>query len=131
MAKYGHVREGGKVGRSDATPTNFFSVDSNNLKSMSFKFGNDIFITFEMPGVAYSMSFDKIHISLQFRPSVIRSPWLSLLQPETGQVMPSPLSTPPPPRTFKPSYGPGEATTALHHACFIVVTIATIPKSLA
>ena len=49
MAKYGHVREGGKVGRSDATPTNFFSVDSNNLKSMSFKFGNDIFITFEMP----------------------------------------------------------------------------------
>ena len=50
MAKYGHVREGGKVGRSDATPTNFFSVDSNNLKSMSFKFGNDIFITFEMPG---------------------------------------------------------------------------------
>ena len=54
MAKYGHVREGGKVGRSDATPTNFFSVDSNNLKSMSFKFGNDIFITFEMPGVAYS-----------------------------------------------------------------------------
>ena len=77
MAKYGHVREGGKVGRSDATPTNFFSVDSNNLKSMSFKFGNDIFITFEMPGVAYSMSFDKIHISLQFRPSVIRGPWLN------------------------------------------------------
>ena len=76
MAKYGHVREGGKVGRSDATPTNFFSVDSNNLKSMSFKFGNDIFITFEMPGVAYSMSFDKIHISLQFRPSVIRGPCL-------------------------------------------------------
>ena len=69
MAKYGHVREGGKVGRSDATPTNFFSVDSNNLKSMSFKFGNDIFVTFEMLGVAYSMSFDKIHISLQFRPS--------------------------------------------------------------
>ena len=77
MAKYGHVREGGKVGRSDATPTNFFSVDSNNLKSMSFKFGNDIFITFEMPGVAYSMSFDKIHISLQFRPSVIRGPCIT------------------------------------------------------
>ena len=54
MAKYGHVREGGKVGRSDATPTIFFSVDSNNLKSMSFKFGNDIFITLEMPRVAYS-----------------------------------------------------------------------------
>ena len=51
-------------------PPNFFPVDSYDLKSMSFKFGNDIFITFEMPGVAYSMSFDKIHISLQFRPSV-------------------------------------------------------------
>ena len=36
----------------------------------------------------------------------------------------------PPPRIFRPSLGPGEATTALHHACFIVVTIATIPKSL-
>ena len=57
-------------------PPILFSVDSNNLKSMSFKFGNDIFITFEMPGVAYSMSFDKIHISLQFRPSVIRGPWI-------------------------------------------------------
>ena len=78
MAKYGHVREGGKVGRSDATPTNFFSVDSNNLKSMSFKFGNDIFITFEMPGVAYSRPVDKIHISWQFRPSVIRGPCATL-----------------------------------------------------
>ena len=58
MAKYGHVHEG-RI---------FFSVDSNNLKSMSFKFGNDIFITFEM-------SVDKSHISLQFRPSVIRGPW--------------------------------------------------------
>ena len=53
MAKYGHVREGGKVGRSDATPTIFFSVDTYDLRFMSFKFGNDIFITFEMPGVAY------------------------------------------------------------------------------
>ena len=33
----------------------FFSVDSYDLKSMSFKFGNDIFITFEMPGVAYTL----------------------------------------------------------------------------
>ena len=40
MAKNGHVHEGGKVGRSD--PTNFFLVDSYDLKSMSFKFGNDI-----------------------------------------------------------------------------------------
>ena len=44
---------------------------------MLFKFGNDIVITFEMPGVAYSMSFDKIYISLQFRPSVIRGPCIS------------------------------------------------------
>jgi hypothetical protein len=28
---------------------NFFSVDSYYLKSMSFNFGNDIFIGFEMP----------------------------------------------------------------------------------
>jgi len=46
MAKNGHVHEGGKVGRSDATPTIFFSVDSYDLKSMPFKFGNEIFITF-------------------------------------------------------------------------------------
>ena len=50
MAKNGHVHEGGKVGRSNATPTKKFSVDSYDLKFMSFKFGNDIFITFEMPG---------------------------------------------------------------------------------
>ena len=76
MAKNGHVHEGGKVGRSNATPTKFISVYSYDLKSMSFRFSNDIFITFEMPGVAYSMSFDKIHISLQFRPSVTRGPWI-------------------------------------------------------
>ena len=78
MVKYGHVREGGKVGRSDATPTIFFSVDSNDLKSMSFKFGNDIFITFEMQGSSYSKPVNKIHISLQFRPYVIRGPWYSI-----------------------------------------------------
>jgi hypothetical protein len=54
MAKNGHVHEGGKVGRSDATPTKFFSDGFYYLNSMSFKFDNDIFITFEMPGVAYS-----------------------------------------------------------------------------
>ena len=53
MAKNGHVHEGGKVGRIDATPTKFFSVDSYDLKSLSFKFGNDTFITFEMPRVSY------------------------------------------------------------------------------
>ena len=78
MAKNGHVHEGGKVGGSNATPNNFSSVDFNDLKIMSFKFGNDIFITFEMPGVAYSRPVDKIHISLQFRSSVIRGPFLDL-----------------------------------------------------
>ena len=54
-------------------PPILFSVDSYDLKSMSFRFGNNIVITFEMPGVAYSRPVDKIHISLQ---SVIRGPCL-------------------------------------------------------
>jgi hypothetical protein len=49
MAKNDHVHEGEKVGRSDAIPTNFFSVNSYDLKSMSFKFCNDIFVGLEMP----------------------------------------------------------------------------------
>ena len=56
----------------------FFSVDSYDLKFMSFKFGNDVFITFEMPGSSYSRPVDKFPISLQFRPSVIRGPWVAL-----------------------------------------------------
>ena len=52
----------------------FFSVDSYVSKSRSFKFGNDIFITFEIPRVAYIMSVGKINMSLLFRPSVIRGP---------------------------------------------------------
>ena len=36
------------MGISNATP---LSVDFYDLKSMSFKFGNDIFIIFEMPRV--------------------------------------------------------------------------------
>ena len=80
MAKNGHVHEGRKVGRSNATPTKFFSVDYYDLKSLSFKFGNDIFITFEMPGSSYSRPIFKIHISLQFRPSVIRGPWIGTVQ---------------------------------------------------
>ena len=50
--KNGHVHESGKVGGSNATPFKFFSVDSYNLKSLSFEFGNDTFITFEMPWVS-------------------------------------------------------------------------------
>ena len=42
---------------------NFFSVDANDLKSMSFKFGNDIFINFEMPRSSYLMHIWKINIS--------------------------------------------------------------------
>ena len=49
MAKNGNVHEGGKVGRSNATLTKLFSVDSYDLKSMLFKFGNAILNTFEMP----------------------------------------------------------------------------------
>ena len=80
MAKNGHVHEGGKVGRSDATPTNFFSVDFYDLKSLSFKFGNDTFITFEMPRVSYRRPVSKMNISLLFRPSVIRGPCAIILQ---------------------------------------------------
>ena len=49
-------------------PTSFFFVDSFDLRSMSFKFGNYIFITFEISSVAYIMTFRKISISLLFRP---------------------------------------------------------------
>ena len=51
MAKNGQVHEGEKVGRSSATPTKLFSVDSYDLKSMSFNFCNDNFSGLEMPEV--------------------------------------------------------------------------------
>jgi len=70
MAKNGHVHEGGKVGRSKATPTKFFSVGSYVLKSFSFKFGNDTFFTFEMPRVSYKRPVANMNILLLFRPSV-------------------------------------------------------------
>ena len=79
MAKNGHVHEGRKVGRSNATPTIFFSVDSYDLKSMSFKFGSDIFITLKCQGHPTVRPVDKIHISLQFRPPVIRGPCSTLI----------------------------------------------------
>ena len=68
-------------------PSFFFSVASDDLKSMSFKFGNDIFITFEMPGASldwasYNRPFDKTHI---FRPSVIRGPCSSLVWKDNGE----------------------------------------------
>ena len=74
MDKNGKVHEGGKVGRSGAPPTNFFSVDSYDLKSLSFKFGNDNLISFEMPRVAYKRPFWKNNILSLFRPSLIRGP---------------------------------------------------------
>ena len=43
---------------------------------MSSKFSNDIFITFEMPWSSYTRPVGKVNISLLFRPSVIRGPWL-------------------------------------------------------
>ena len=47
------------------------------LWSMSFKFSNNIFITFEMLSVAYNRPVHKINISLLFRPSLIRGPCIS------------------------------------------------------
>ena len=69
MAKNDPFHEGGKVERSYATPFKLFSVDSYDLKSMSFKFGNDIFIIFEMPRSSFLMSIGKMNISLLFRPA--------------------------------------------------------------
>ena len=57
-------------------PPNLFSVDCYDLKFLSFKFGNDIFIFFEIPRVAYNRPVRKINILLLFRPSVIRGPLL-------------------------------------------------------
>ena len=64
-----NVHEGGKVGRSNATPPKLFFVNSYDLKFVWFKFINDIFITFEMPRVSYirskprkSNSFYSVHL---------------------------------------------------------------------
>ena len=69
-AKNDHFHEGGKVKKK------LFSVDSCDVKSMSFKLGNDIFIIFEMPMSSYQRNIDKNNISLLFRPSVITGPWM-------------------------------------------------------
>ena len=69
MVKNDPFHEGGKVERSNATPFKLFSVDFYDLKSKSFKFGNDIFIIFEMPKSSFLMSVGKMNISLLFRPS--------------------------------------------------------------
>ena len=69
MAKNDHFHEGGKVGRSNANPIKLFSVDYYDLKSMSFKFGNDIIFIFEMRRSPFLMSVGKMNISLLFRPS--------------------------------------------------------------
>ena len=68
IAKNGHVLEGRKVRRSNVIPTKLFSVNSYDLKSMSFKFGNYIFITLEMPRSSYIITFRTINISLLLRP---------------------------------------------------------------
>ena len=67
MAKNGRVHEVEKVRRSSATPTKLFSVDSYDLKSMSFKFGN--------AKVILHNDILENHILLLFRPSVIRGPF--------------------------------------------------------
>ena len=53
---------------SSATPIKLFAVNCYSLKTMSFRFGNAIFITFEMPGSSYKRPFWKINISLLFCP---------------------------------------------------------------
>ena len=78
MAKNDHIHEGGKVGSSNANHIKLFSVDSYDLKSMSFKFGYDTFIIFEMPGSSYQRPDGKINISLIFRPSLIRGPCINM-----------------------------------------------------
>ena len=45
-AKNDHVHEGGKVGRRNATPIKTLSVNFYDPKTLSFIFGNDIFIIF-------------------------------------------------------------------------------------
>ena len=81
MVKNGHILEVRKV-RSKYVimplKPNFFSVDFYDLKSLSFEFGNDTFITFEMPRVSYRRPVGKMNISLLFRPSVIRGPWFDI-----------------------------------------------------
>jgi hypothetical protein len=49
MAKNGQFHEGRKVRRLVRLAPNFFPVDSFDLKFMSLKFHNNIFIAFEMP----------------------------------------------------------------------------------
>ena len=86
MAKNGHAHEGRKVRRSDANSPKFFSLDSYDLNSMSCKFSNDIFITFEMPGSSYSRPVGKVNISLLFCPSVIRGPWVSISREKVSEM---------------------------------------------
>ena len=78
MAKNDHFYEDWKVGRSNANPVKLFSIDPYDLNSVSFKFGSDIFFTFEMAGSSYQRPFWKMNISFLFRPSVIRGPWIGL-----------------------------------------------------
>ena len=68
ILKNDHIHEGGKVGKTNVTRIKLFSVDSCDLKSMSFKFTNNIFIIFEMPRSSYKSPFSKINISLLFCP---------------------------------------------------------------
>ena len=67
-AQNNHFHKDGTVEKSNATPIKLNSVDSYDLKTISFKFGNDIFITFEMPGSSYKRPVGKFNISLLFCP---------------------------------------------------------------
>ena len=70
---------------SNAIPIKLFPVD--DLKSMSFKSGNDILIIFEMPESSYQRPIGKNKISLLFRPSVIRGPWSATERNEFAEFL--------------------------------------------
>ena len=52
-----YVNEGEKVGRSNVTPTKFFSVDFFDVPSLSFKFVNDTFIAIELSEYVFEINY--------------------------------------------------------------------------
>ena len=95
MTTNGYFYEGGKVGRSDAPSIILFSADFHDLKSLSFKFCNVTFITFEIPRVSYNRPDRKIFILLLFCSSVIRSPCSSIDHRDPEQMEPKVISLTP------------------------------------
>jgi hypothetical protein len=64
--------------RSNGTPIKLFSVDFCDLKSMSLKFGNDVFITLEIPRYIYpfeNSTFRCYSVHLLQRPLITHIPY--------------------------------------------------------